>query len=91
MILSMSLELAGFILRSEYRKKVFIMLDKPIMPSKIAKELDIRLTHITRELRFLKERGLTECLNPKEKTGRLYQLTKKGKLLKKNMISKKLL
>ena len=67
------------------------MLDKPIMPSKIAKELNIRLTHITRELRFLKKRELAKCLNPKEKTGRLYHLTKKGELLKKNMISKKLL
>ncbi len=87
----MSLKLAGFILRSKYREKVFLMLDKPIMPSKIAKELNIRLTHITRELRFLKKRRLAECLNSKEKTGRLYQLTKKGKLLKKNMISRELL
>ena len=61
------------------------------MPSKIAKQLGIRLTHITRELRFLKERGLVECLNSKEKTGRLYQLTLKGKRLKKNMENKKLL
>ena len=87
----MSLELAGFILRSQYRKKVFLMLNKPIMPSQIARNLDIRLTHITRELRFLKEKGLAECLNPKEKTGRLYQLTLKGKRLKKEMVSKELL
>lgn len=87
----MGLELAGFVLRSEYRKKVFLKLEKPIMPSKIAKELDIRLTHITRELRFLKERGLVECLNPKEKTGRLYQLTQKGKSLRKDMEKKGLI
>ena len=67
------------------------MLNKPIMPSQIARNLDIRLTHITRELRFLKEKGLAECLNPKEKTGRLYQLTLKGKRLKKEMVSKELL
>ena len=87
----MGLELAGFIIRSKYRKKVFVMLDKPIRPSEIAKQLGIRPTHITRELRFLKERGLVECLNPKERIGRLYQLTKKGKILKKNMISERLL
>jgi len=85
------LELAGFILRSGYRKKVFLLLGNPIMPSQIAKQLDIRLTHITRELRFLKERGLVECLNPKEKMGRLYQLTLSGKRLKKSMKVKKLL
>lgn len=85
------LESAGFILRSRYRREVFLSLEKPTMPSQISKTLNIRLTHITRELRFLKERGLAECLNPKEKTGRLYQLTKKGNLLKKGMQQKKLL
>lgn len=68
-----------------------MMLNKPIRPSEIAKKLGIRLTHITRELRALKSRKLVECLNPKERVGRLYQLTIKGKKLKKNMISKKLI
>ena len=85
------LKLAGFIIRSNYRKNVFKLLDNPIRPSEIAKKLDIRLTHITRELRFLKQKGLVECLNPKERIGRLYQLTKKGKILKKGMINKKLI
>jgi DNA-binding MarR family transcriptional regulator len=85
------LELAGFVIRSSYRKKVFTMFEKPIRPSEMAKRLDIRLTHVTRELRALKSRGLIECLNPKERTGRLYQLTAKGKRLKKEMISEGLL
>ena len=85
------LELAGFILRSEYRKKVFVSMDKLIMPSEIARRLDIRLTHITRELRFLKEKGLAECINSNERVGRLYQLTIKGERLKKEMIDKKLI
>lgn len=85
------LELAGFIVRSSYRKKVFLLLENPIRPSEIAKNLDIRLTHITRELRELKKKGLIECLNPKEKVGRLYQLTHKGKLLKTAMGKKGLL
>lgn len=86
-----NLETAGFILRSEYRKKVFLNLDIPTMPSQIAKKLDIRLTHLTRELRFLKEKGLIECINPKERVGRLYRLTNKGKQLKKEMINQKML
>ena len=86
-----NLELAGFIIRSSYRKKVFLLLDNPIRPSEIAKKLSIRLTHITRELRELKKTKLVECLNPKERIGRLYQLTSKGKLLKKALLMKKLL
>ena len=86
-----NLSLAGFIIRSDYRKKVFVRLDKPIRPSQIAKELGIRLTHITRELRFLKEKGLVEVINPKERVGRLYRLTIKGKKLKKDMEREELL
>ena len=33
------LELAGFIIRSSYRKQVFLLLDNPIRPSEIAKKL----------------------------------------------------
>lgn len=86
-----NLELAGFIIRSTYRKKVFLLLDNPIRPSEISKKLEIRLTHITRELRELKKRELIECLNPSERVGRLYQLTHKGKLLKTEMKKKNLL
>lgn len=85
------LELAGFIIRSNYRKKVFLMIENPIRPSEIAKRLNIRLTHITRELREMKKRKIVECINPKERIGRLYQLTKDGKRLKQEMISKKII
>ena len=86
-----NLELAGFVIRSSYRRQVFNLLDNPIRPSEIAKRLNIRLTHITRELRELKNRKLVECLNPKERVGRLYQLTISGKRLKKNMTAKQIL
>ncbi len=82
---------AGFIIRSNYRKKVFMLLNNPIRPSEIAKKLNIRLTHITRELRAMKKKKLAECLNPRERIGRLYQLTKKGEMLKRKLISKKIL
>lgn len=75
------LTLAGFIIRSNYRKSVFLLLDTPLRPSEIAKKLDLRLTHVTRELRELEKKGLIVCLNPKERIGRLYQMTEKGKKL----------
>lgn len=69
----------AFIIRSSYRKKVFLELSKPQRPSQIAKTLDLRLTHITRALRELKQKKLVECLNPNETMGRFYRLTTKGK------------
>lgn len=74
----MAWDITAFIVRSSYRKKVFLELSKPQRPSQIAKALDLRLTHITRALRELKQRDLVKCLNPKETMGRYYQLTSKG-------------
>ena len=76
----------GFIVRSKYRKNVFLSLEKPIRPSQIAKKLDLRLTHVTRALRELKQKGFAKCLNPNERIGRLYTLTDKGKKLTKKAV-----
>ena len=77
---------AGFILRSKYRTQVFSKISKKlIMPSQIEKEVDLRFTHVTRELKHLKDKELVECINPKERTGRLYRLTNKGMKLKEAM------
>lgn len=77
--------LIGYIIRSSYRKKVFLALKKPTRPSEIAKETGLRLTHVTRALRELKKKGLAKCLNPKEKFGRIYNLTPKAKKLMKKI------
>lgn len=74
----MEWDITAFVIRSSYRKKVFLGLSKPQRPSQIAKTLDLRLTHITRALRELKQKSLIKCLNPKEAIGRFYKLTSKG-------------
>ena len=74
----MEWDLTAYIIRSNYRKKVFFELSKPQRPSQIAKTLDLRITHVTRALRELKQKSLVKCLNPKESFGRFYELTPKG-------------
>ncbi len=49
------------------------------MPSKIAKDTNIRINYMSNILRDLKEHELVECINPEVRKGRLYRLTKKGK------------
>ena len=80
------LDSIGFIVRSKYRKQVFEKISKKlIQPSEIEKEVDLRFTHVTRELRNLKDKNLIECINPEDKKGRLYRLTSKGMKLKDEM------
>ena len=65
---------------SGYRWKILKTVGNDIKtPSEIAKEIKIRLNHVSMFLKDLKKNGLVECLNEETKKGRLYQVTKLGK------------
>ncbi len=51
----------------------------------MAKETDIPLSHVSNTLAELVEKNLTVCLTPELKKGRLYELTKTGNVLLKNI------
>ena len=55
------------------------------MPSKIAKDTDIRINYMSNTLRELKEQELVECINPEVRKGRLYRLTDKGEEITENI------
>jgi predicted transcriptional regulator len=69
--------------RGKNRNKVFLALDKPLMPSELVNKMygtnsNTYFNLVSRALSELKEKKLVEVLNPKEKTGRIYQKTKLG-------------
>ena len=71
---------------SQYRTKVMKALEDDIkIPSKIAKDSDIRQNHISKVLAELRAHELVECINPEVRKGRLYRLTDKGNELVKNI------
>jgi len=49
------------------------------MPSKISKDTEISIHHVSRYLKQLKEKKLLICLNEDYKQGRLYKITDLGK------------
>ena len=53
--------------------------------SEIVKATDIRVIHISKSLKHLKEMELVECLNEQDKIGRVYKLTEKGKIIVENL------
>lgn len=72
---------------SKYREKVMKSLEGDVkIPSKIAKDSDIRVNHISKVLAELKAHELIECINPEVRKGRLYRLTDKGDDVVKNLI-----
>lgn len=75
----------SFVVKSEQRKKLLILLKNPRTPTKLAKELKSSLPNISLKLKDLEKEGLVECLTPNELKGRIYQLTKKGQNIVKTI------
>jgi len=81
------INLLGYVKPSKYRKSILVTLDngKFKIPSEIADEIGTITSHVSSNLRGLKEKGLVKCLNEDAKKGRLYFLTKKGKNVLKHI------
>ena len=74
-------DLISYIVRGKVRLSILNVLDKPMTPTKMAEQLKNHRSTISRSLIDMEKRGIVKCLTPKEKTGRLYTITKKGKII----------
>jgi len=81
----MSWETISFVNRSKNRKLIIFKLVKPTTPTVLAKELNLHRSVVSRSLLDLEKKGLVECLNPESKKERYYQITRKGKEIKKKI------
>lgn len=72
----------SWIKRGKQRRDIIKFVDGPRTPTEIAKKSGYSLNNTSRALNDFEEKKLVKCLNPKEKTGRLYTLTRKGKTIK---------
>ena len=78
--------LLGFVLASDYRKKVMLSLqERPSTPSIISENTALYPSHVSLTLSELVEKKLVVCLTPKLRKGRLYELTKDGQSVLKNL------
>lgn len=72
----------SWIKRGKQRREIIIHIDDKETPTEIANKSKYSLNHTSRILNELKKHGFVKLLNPKQKTGRLYELTEKGKVIK---------
>lgn len=74
---------AARVRRGKNRAKVFLQVDGRRMPSEIAEAAfgsrsEVVLSITSRALRELADDDLVDCINPEERTGRVYRLTPVG-------------
>lgn len=78
----MSWEDVGFVKASKIRLQILETLGKPMTPTELSRTPELqtyKLPAISRALRELEERKMVECLNPRQKKGRLYQRSIHGR------------
>ena len=76
--MSQNWDLVSFVKRSKYRELILKAIEKPSNPTKLKKELSIDKAHISRALASLIKKELAVCLTPEAKKFKLFQITKKG-------------
>ena len=74
-----------WILRGKQRRKIIKVLNKPKIPTQIKEETKLSLNNVSDVLRASQKKKIAHCLNPKEKTGRLYKLTPKGMRIREEL------
>ena len=75
----------AWILRGSQRRKIINVLDRAKTPTQIKEEIKVKVSNISDILRDMCKRRMAHCLNPEEKLGRLYELTKKGHAIRKEL------
>jgi len=79
-------ELYSWVVRGNQRRKVMKVLGKPRIPTEIKSEAKMSITNVSKVLRDFEKRGLVKCLTPQAKTGKVYALTEKGKIIREEMM-----
>lgn len=74
-------DVIGYVISSEHRTLVLQRLaEGPATPTRIAESVDLSVTHVSRALQSLRDRGLVELLVPEtRRKGRVYGITSEGR------------
>ncbi|MBW2984308.1 hypothetical protein KY361_04290 [Candidatus Woesearchaeota archaeon] len=72
----------SWIKRGKQRREIIVHIEDKETPTEIANKSKYSLNHASRVLNEFKKHGFVRLLNPKQKTGRLYELTEKGRVIR---------
>ena len=79
----------SWIKRGKQRREIIVHIDGTETPTEIAEKSGYSLNNTSRVLNDFRRKGIAVCLNPKEKTGRLYELKPTGRLIRDKLRKKK--
>ncbi|MBS3119463.1 hypothetical protein J4475_01425 [Candidatus Woesearchaeota archaeon] len=75
-------EAYSWVVRGKQRRDIINHIGDRETPTQISQKSGYSLNHTSRVLNEFKRKGIARILNPKQKTGRIYELTGKGKIIR---------
>lgn len=75
----------AWVIRGSQKKKIILVMNKTKIPTQIKDDAKLSLNNVSDVLREFRKKKIAKCLNPGEKTGRLYKLTPKGMRIREMM------
>ncbi len=72
----------SWVKRGKQRREIIVHIKGELTPTEVAKKSGYSLNHASKVLNEFKEHGLVKLHNPEDKTGRLYELTSSGKVIR---------
>jgi DNA-binding MarR family transcriptional regulator len=85
---TVNIEDYSWIARGKQRRKIIAVMYKLRTPTELKEEVKLTLANVSRVLRDLEKRKLAMCLNPKAITGRVYELTPQGKIIRDKLLER---
>ena len=79
-------ELYSWVMRGNQRRKIMKSLNKPKLPTELKSEANMSLTNVSKILKSFENKGLVKCITPHLKTGKIYELTERGKKIREEML-----
>ena len=76
----------SWVVRGKQRRDIIRHIKDADIPTQIASKSSYSLNNTSRVLNEFIKKDIAKCLNPKQKTGRLYVLTAKGRLIQNKII-----
>ncbi|MEK6827776.1 MAG: hypothetical protein AABX78_00340 [Nanoarchaeota archaeon] len=68
----------AYLTRSEKKKQILQLLDKPKTPTQISKLLKMHRSSASKILLQMEKKQFVKCLNPEDRMARYYQASEKG-------------
>jgi predicted transcriptional regulator len=78
----------SFVVRGKQRRKILSLMDGCKTPTELKKESGLNFNNVSRVLVQFTKHKLARCLTPKQKVGRVYTLTLRGKEVREELLRK---